>query len=164
MLKINDTLRPVWIRAGFGAVPLLLLAGVAGAQNTNKVERLPKERMERAEQPAALLDPFVYHAKGDGNNTFVPAPDADMPYNIKILASMEVEDGKSWAVLSLGQESESVFVTEKSVVYVAPKSSTQNEEATPKGSDPVYLMIHSIKGDTVEISPHKRPQDIHVFQ
>ncbi len=160
----NNRLRSRRMLAASGSLAFLFAAGAIAAQETNAGETLPREPAVNDDQPAALLDPFVYHAKGEGNSSFVPAPDADMPRDIAILATMEVKDGKSWAVLRIGKEDAPVYVTEKSVIYVAPNVARQSLASTVKSSDPVYLMIHSIKGDTVEISPHKRPQDIHVFQ
>jgi len=114
--------------------------------------------------PIVPMDPFVYHAQGQDSMGFVPAPESDLPRDIAVLATAKIQNGKAWAVLSIGDSGEVDYVTEDTVVSVQSAAPPRTSAGSASYNARVYLLIHKITGDTVEISPHQRPQDIHIYQ
>ncbi|NCD32500.1 MAG: hypothetical protein EOL87_03685 [Spartobacteria bacterium] len=119
---------------------------------------------------AQLLDPFSYHASNEDGDAFIPADSSEMPKGIYVLAILHPEKGKSYAVIRVANLPNVFYVTEDDVVRVESPSTqrvvTRNAQDKPQTArvEPIYLKIHKIEQDSVQISPQKRPQEIHIFQ
>ena len=143
-------------------VAFLSMVWTAGAQESVSVVEDPVNVEDE------LFDPFSYHMEGAEGDAFIPADSEDMPKGIRVMAIMQAEGGPPHAVLRVAGLPDPFFVTENDVVRVEqeniPHRMKGQVTGKPDSSDPVYLRIHTISRNSVEISPQKRPQEIHVFQ
>lgn len=135
---------------------LLLVAGAtltplwAGGEDDAGGKTNPPPRV-------VLYDPFSYRAPDAEGSEFVTDPDARIPAGIEVLAILHVADKPPYAVLRVPGLRQPAFVTESDLIRVEPRGS---EGQT---ADPLYLLVRVITRHAVEISPQKRPSEIHVF-
>ena len=102
-------------------------------------------------------DPCTYRAPGADGETFVTDPDARIPPGIEVLAILHVTDKPPYAVVRIPGLRQPAFVSESDLIRV--------EQRAPGGQsvEPLYLLVRAITRHTVEISPQKRPSEVHVF-
>jgi len=127
------------------ALPLCLRGAEESPPATNQPPRV------------VLYDPFSYRAPDSDGAEFVTDPDARIPPGIEVLAILHVTDKPPYAVLRIPGLRQPAFVSESDLIRVEQRG------VAGQSAEPLYLLVRAISRHAVEISPQKRPSEIHVF-